>query len=213
MPLNPPPIISAGLALLEQPLLRSDMSRAAMVTFAINVTGTPSVALAQTTVNDFQTAFNTYLGPNFDSEVSLLQPTVRLGALSTVPFEAVATGAVVTGGTSGNFVPPNVACLVKKTTGLGGRENRGRMYLPFFLPQGAVNENGTILSGSLASVQTAVHNFFFALSATPYTPCLAHRVYNTPHPPHYVTEITTGSSVTAMTAEPIIATQRRRLGR
>lgn len=38
--------------------------------------------------------------------------------------------SVITGTTVGETIPNNVALLVRKTTALGGKKNRGRMYLP-----------------------------------------------------------------------------------
>lgn len=213
MPLNPPPTIGSGLCLINQGLIRSDMSRAAEVTFAVLASSTPSVANAQTAVNSFQTVFNSVLGPGFDSEVTILKPTIKMGDGSTTPFEAVATGATIVGGTDGVFSPPNVALLVKKTTGVGGRKNRGRTYFPFFLPNADVLENGTVGAAALASLNSALFSFLGDLATDNIPMVIANRTFNTPVRPHYVTAISAGPHVTNFVGEPLVGTQRRRLGR
>src|ERR1700681_1700113 len=117
MPLNPPPTIELGLGLVQQQLKRNDMGRAAMVTFALNVSGVPSAAVAQDAIYDFQANFVTNFGVLLDAEVLIEQPTIRLGDGSTVPYEAVGAAAAVQGTDAITSAPPQVALLVKKLTG------------------------------------------------------------------------------------------------
>ena len=187
------------------------MSRAALVTFATECTGTPSGALAQTSVNSFQSAFNAHIGNLLDSEVTVDFPTIRLGAGTTTPYEAVANGSSITGGSTSTTVPPNVAVLIKKSTALGGKHNRGRTYIPFLVDVSHVSENGTIDTGTLNTIQTAVTAFFNALTAASIPMCIANKVFNVPLPPHFVTSVNTGPLVTSYVVETLVATQRRRL--
>lgn len=211
MPLSPPPVIQTNLCLITQRLIRSDMSRAALLTFATECTGTPSGTLAQTSVNAFQTAFNAHPATIIDNEVTIDFPTIRLGAGTTVPYEAVANGSSITGGASSTTVPPNVALLVKKVTALGGKQNRGRTYYPFLIDSSLISEAGVIQTSALNTWQGVMNAFLTALSSANIPMCIANKVFNVPLPPHHVTSINTGPLVTGLVVESIAATQRRRI--
>jgi|ERR1700681_4508308 len=213
MPLNPPPTIELGLGLIVQGLLRSDMTRAAEVTYALNVAGVPSVAVAQDAVDDFSNNFQATWGTVLDTDVTMLAPTIKLGDGSTTPFEAVSAVPVALGANITAVVTPNVAVLMKKTSGLGGRQNRGRTYMPFALDANVVNENGTIPAVNVASYTSLGMAMLAQLTLDGEPMVIAHRVFNVPLAPHYVTAIHTGPLVTAYNCESTIATQRRRLGR
>lgn len=213
MPLNPPPTISSGLGLVVQKIQRSDSSVVAEVTFSLAVAGTPSLAVAQDAIDDFQAAFQTMYSPLSDSAALQLQPEIRLGDGSTVPFEAVAAGAAVSGSNSSAMTPPQVCALVKKTTGVGGRANRGRTYFPYMLQQNAVNETGQISSGTLSAFQASLNTFLAQLATDGIPLCISNKIFNQALPPHHVTSINFGNLVTAYNLEQLVATQRRRLGR
>lgn len=209
-----PPTIQNGLMLITQGLVRSDMSRVAEVTFAcIDLTG-GTAADAQDDIDDFQANFNATIGAQLDSEVTILKPTIRMGDGSSTPFEAVAAGATIVGGGVVTSLPPNCALLVKKTTGFGGRHNRGRTYFPFLLDESHVAENGTIDNAELSAFNALMATFLAQLSTDGMKMVIAERIFDLPHPPHHVTQIvTTGNPVTSYVCEPLVATQRRRLGR
>lgn len=211
MPLHPQPNIEMGLLLVTQPLQRSDMSRGALVTFAMDCSSTPTLAGAQDAVDDFQDAFNARLAPSFDSQVIIGQPFAKLGQGLTAPFEVVGSSVAIAGGASLSVPPPQVCALVKKTTSIGGKANRGRTYFPWFVDQSHIAENGIIDSAEVAGLQTHITNFLGDITATGTPMCIANKVFNVPLAPHYVTEINIGPLVTAYTLEPTVATQRRRV--
>lgn len=213
MPLHPPPTIGIGTALVVQKLQRTDMSRAAEVTFCLQLAGTPSVALAQDAIDDFQVNFNATLRNLLDTQVVVAPPTIRLGDGSNVPFEAVAAGAPANGLDANTFVPPNVAFLFKKTTGVGGRKNRGRMYLPFALATSDVSENGTIAGAAVSGGTTQSTAFLAGLVADATAMVIENKTLDTSGPKPFVTAITSGPTVLTFAAEATVATQRRRLGR
>jgi hypothetical protein len=212
MPLNPPPTIFTGLGLITQPLLRTDMTRAAQVTFAcLDLTG-GTAAAAQDMVDDFQANFNANMAPNIDNEVQIQPPTIRMGNGTTVPFEAVAAGATIAGGAAETSPTPNVAVLIKKSTGFGGKANRGRTYMPWFVDVSRVFENGTLDPVYTAAIQVHLSAFLAQLSADGTQMVIANKIFNTPLPPHYVTHITTTTNpVLSYNVEGIVATQRRRV--
>lgn len=218
MPLAPPPTISPGLCLITQQLKRSDMSRAAEVTFAFLDASVTTPANALAAVNKFQAQYNVQFGPLHDSEVTILQPTIRMGDGTTIPTEAVATGATINGADVDTFPPPQVAILAKKLTSFGGRHNRGRTYFPFMVASSDVSENGTVNPVAVAAINTRLAAFLANMAdaviggvALPMH--IANKVFDTPLPPHHVTEINPGSEVSAFVCESLVATQRRRLGR
>jgi hypothetical protein len=213
MPLNPPPTIENGLGLISQQLLRSDMTRAAEVTFAITASGVMGPSVAQDSIDDFQANFNATFGSVMDGQVLVLAPTIRLGDGSDIPFEATASGVVINGGSPGTFMPPSVALLLKKTSGIAGKTHRGRSYFPFMLPTSVVSENGTVDPTEVNAINTIAATFLAQLVTDVIPLVIPNKVFNTPLPPHHVTAINTGPLVAQYLAESKIATQRRRLDR
>jgi hypothetical protein len=213
MPLNPPPLIAANLGLIIQPLKRSDQSRTAELTFAVDVIAGASSANAQDAIDDFQANFNAQWAVGVDTDVTFLQPTIKLGDGTAVPYEAVAAGATINGSDVVDKVPPNVAVLIKKSTGFGGRSNHGRTYFPFLLSQANCAENGTISGATISAYNTVCAAMLAQLLVDGTGMVIAHKVFNTPLPPHHVTSITMGAPVTSWAVEPLVGTQRRRLGR
>jgi hypothetical protein len=213
MPANPPPVIDDGLALIAQKLLRSDMSRAAEVTFALTTGPGATLAIAQDTIDDFQVSFNGAWAATFDSEVSILPPTIRLGTGTDTPYEATAGGAGTVGGSANAFPPPQVACLFKKGTGVGGRKNRGRTYFPFLLSNANVTENGNLVAGVAAALTTVGNTWLAALLADTSPMVIANKVIDHSFTPPRVTFVHIGEQVTSFSCEQLVATQRRRLGR
>ncbi len=88
-------------------------------------------------------------------KVKLAEPdTYRIG---------VAVG-VNSGGLSGVGLPNNTAYLVKKLTGLGGKTNQGRFFLPG-VPASIVDAAGKIPQENLNGVQGVVNAYFNAVNA------------------------------------------------
>jgi hypothetical protein len=73
--------------------------------------------------------------------------------VATDPFE-LAVGEV--GAQVGNSVPTSVAAIVAKKTGLGGRKNRGRIYIPGLLMSNC--ENSVIDDARFGSLQATMDN-------------------------------------------------------
>jgi hypothetical protein len=189
------------------------MSRQALVTCAIFNSGGAGLANVQDVIDDFQANFNTNITPVIDSEVTVLPPFISFGDGTAVPTQAVAAGASVVGGNAGTYMPPNVATIAKKGTGFGGRNHRGRTYFPFINPNTTVSENGTIDPAWNVGVNTRLAAFLAQLVTDGTPMVIANKTYNVPLPPHYVTQVNVGHLVVSYVAEPIIGTQRRRLGR
>jgi len=94
--------------------------------------------------------------------------------------------------------PPNTALLVKLTTDLIGRKNRGRMYIPGVLRDTEVNNSGVIQGAALDALEPVITGLFTALLITEAEPVILHSDESEPTP------------VTGGTASAQVATQRRR---
>lgn len=111
-------------------------------------------------------------------------------------------------GSGGNFpLPANCAVLVQKRTGLAGKKNRGRMYLPA-VPRANIlsaTDPNTLLPAKLTLVQAAMDAFYAALivSGGPdvIQPMILHPL---PNPLQ-------GTVILSFSVQARIATQRDRL--
>jgi hypothetical protein len=213
MPLHPAPTIQGNMLIVTQSFLRSDMSRAAQVGYMLSC-GASDLATYQDAIDDFQANFNANITPKIDNEVSVLPPVGRGGDGTDVPLLVIAAGAAATGGSANPYVPPNCAALFRKRTAAGGRQNRGRTYMPFILDSGDVSENGTINPALVAVLNTALAAFLAQLVTDSTPMAIENKHFSAPPPPLFVTSITASAhQVTSYTCESLIATQRRRLGR
>lgn len=156
-------------------------------------------------INSHVTA-NMWLAANSTAGVTEVQVTPLDGASATSTF-TTGQPAKWSGGGTGDQAP-QVAAVVKFQTALRGRDNRGRLYMPF------ITESNT-LAGSLvaplpSSMTTAWNTFNAALLADGTTPldfCVAS--YDRDHGgagAHY-------TPIINCIAESVLGTQRRRQGR
>lgn len=122
--------------------------------------------------------------------------TLKQGPNETGPtFE---DSRVVSGGTTGVGAVPNTAMLVRKVTGLGGRSNRGRLYLPG-VSTSVITDTGQIGSTALGDYQEVWDTWLTGLDGEGITPVILHSSSSDP------------TAITSMRVEPVLATQRRRL--
>jgi hypothetical protein len=111
------------------------------------------------------------------------------------------SGGVITGSISAASMTPQCAILITKNTALGGRRNRGRMYVPPIYPEEqSVDYNGTIGGTQRTNLQTRWDGVLSALAAASIPMVILHR--SAPFTP---------TEVTSLTVQSLIATQRRRL--
>lgn len=84
------------------------------------------------------------------------------GQASGPPVVWEGTQAPVVGTNAGPALPPNCAFLVRKRTGLAGRQHRGRMYLPACLGVGedSVPSTGVMLEAQRVVLQGRVNTGF-----------------------------------------------------
>lgn len=102
--------------------------------------------------------------------------------------------------------PPNVAYLVRKSTGLIGRKNRGRQYLPASAESG-ITEGGALTTAEAALLQAYADQLFENVFAPPGASNIASIAIL------HDDETVVPTIVTALVAQQSVATQRRRLVR
>jgi hypothetical protein len=151
--------------------------------------------------------------PVLDSQSALYAVTGYFG--NTPPAEDdiwISENAPAPGTRGGASLPPNCAVLMQKRTGVGGRRNRGRCYLPHCVGETDVNEGGVIAAAVLATLQNRADVWLDRLNngGVPGTPTPAFLL-------HGVDPVTGDPFIpTPVTSHPVsgtIATQRRRLRR
>lgn len=211
MPLNPPPVIDANLGLVTQEVqFLAGFGHTSVVTFALDCGG-EDLPTAQDSIDDFFANITAHIAPTYDSGIAFPPPTIKLGNGGTVPVEAVAAGTTVSGSATVSWDSANIAALVKKSTGLGGKQNRGRTYWPYLVPSAHIVEPGLIDSAELPGLQTIMTNFFNQLTTDGTPMVIANKLFNQPLAPHHVVRIQKGPVVTSYVLEQTLATQRRRL--
>ena len=110
--------------------------------------------------------------------------------------------ATITGTVSDACPPSNFSVLVNKSTALGGRRYRGRMFAPpVWINEGAVDSVGLISGSTLSNTTTLWNNFYNSLVTADIQPVLLHQGAGAPIP----------TPITAFTVQALGATQRRRM--
>jgi hypothetical protein len=209
---HPAPTIANNLCLITQRLQSSEWSHVAEITFGYVDNGSHTDLQV---VNHFQTEFGAAFQPLFSNVFTIEQATMLRGDGSNVPTVSQATGGTVVGARNISSPPPQVCALIRKNTNVGGRKNRGRTYIPGVFSSGEMTDNGNLMSGVKANIQTAASALLANLSALSIDMVVVNKtlvVDPTTHKP-YVTAITHSVNVTSYVVEASCATQRRRLVR
>jgi hypothetical protein len=98
-------------------------------------------------------------------------------------------------------MPPNCAILVKKITNIGGRHNQGRCFLPpAWVTEVSVTSTGALAAGDVITINGMLLASLTAMETAGYHAVLLHSTAG-PAP----------VSVTALSVDGRVATQRRRL--
>jgi hypothetical protein len=115
--------------------------------------------------------------------------------------EVLSTTLSIPGVLADNPAPPNTCALVKLGSGLVGKRNRGRVYLPGMLTDDDVNDSGGIDSAAVTSIQGTFEALGDALNVVLAATVILHSDVGTP------------TLVTTAQVQGVAATQRRRLRR
>lgn len=136
--------------------------------------------------------------PRLPSEITLAETRVKLGPNAT--GAAAVAGDPETGSTTGPVASSQVSWLVRKRSSLGGRQGRGRMFLPG-VRESEIGSDGAVSSADVLAWNLALLDFQTLLDGNGTPMVILHSDSLTPTP------------VTSLTLDSTIATQRRRLRR
>jgi hypothetical protein len=191
-----------GFADCSYKLTRSDMSRSSYVTFGVQTTMTDPMSIAAVLVTAFTSTggFAAFL----DSGASLTETRVALG--TGTGEDVVGIDPTISAGQKGGVTsPPNVAMLVHKRTARGGRRGRGRMFVPWSWTTAEVQENGVVLATPLTTANVAVNAWLTKINTGLGAMVILHGPGKS--------TLGAPNTVTSLSVDNIIGTQRRRLGR
>lgn len=189
-------------------------SGAAVVFAGINVGGISPLAIATLV----ETAWDTCDIESIQTDdITMTQVMVKVGPDEDGP------SAVVPGNVQGALVvssaPPNTAYLVHKSTALGGRRGRGRMFIPG-VPEQYVTDSGTIDPAVVAAAPTILNALLNNLDINGVPMALEHEpatewvlVNGQPRRVPVSSSAPVPDEVTGLTLDATAATQRRRLRR
>lgn len=179
-------------------------TRPAFVTFGVeDNTGFDPTGLADV-VRDAWLA-TVSMNSQLDSSTTATEFTVRVGQ----PAGDDAVGSVsstVVGGRALNSGPPSQSVLIHKRTARAGRAGRGRLFMPWWgLTAGELPDNGLIATAQLNTMNATVDTWLAAHTAASAPLVLLHPTPSTP--------VRIPDLITDLSVDPLISTQRRRLGR
>jgi hypothetical protein len=186
-------IIPVGYAHVQHFFTGLAAPNGAAVTYGIQLAGATGGATRAIELHD---AFGDAFMPEVTSQLTLSETHVKYGPNSVGPTYVFA--GPVNGSNGGPPAPPNTAFLLEKKAALGGRKNRGRMFLPG-VDGDEFSPGGVISSGRFGTLTAAAANFLDALETLESPMVILHSASSDP------------STVTELLLDPVLATQRRRL--
>lgn len=194
----------------------SGVPTGAVNTFGFNngAGDTPSAA-----ATEFANEWGNLVMPSLVQNVDLVGTLVKLGPNNTGPSALV--GISHNGEDLSAQAPPNVAYLVNKITGLGGRRGRGRVFLPG-VDETVVTQGGFVDAAKVTQIQNGLDQFVLNMAAHNLGLVVLHspaKIWtlvngrprqiddpNAPAPP-------LPSAITSLQVSAQVATQRRRVRR
>lgn len=195
-------IIPVGFAEAVLPIRNTASSHVATVTFGVDVSGVGG---------DYVTAADA-ITAEWDSDIAsemdfntVTGPCVLSVGQDGGPPLAVSGSTTSAGGSVHTSPPPQVALIIKKLSGTGGRRGRGRFFVPWLLATADVNEGGFIDPSRVTTFTTAFGVFLAGLAASGPPMVLLHS--------DGISAAGDPSPITALVADNLVGTQRRRLGR
>lgn len=192
-------ILPPGFIHITLQLKQGSTARAALVTMACSHVAAP---WGQTETDNLFSAITTSMTPRFDSTVSWQQLVVLVGADGEAG-RFVSVGSTTGAHAAQNLLPPNVAVLIDKQSGVSGRRNRGRMYIPF-IDEGTVGASGVLTGAEQTLFQSMANSLFTNLNSSVTLKTSGAVILHSQTP-------TTPTPCTKFAVESIVATQRRRL--
>lgn len=176
--------------------------RSSFITFGVDPTATDPIVVGTLVAESIATTGS--ILDLVDNTVTMAAIHVALGTDGAEDIHAVVP-RTDSGRSAAINSPNNCALLLHKRTARGGRRGRGRLYLPWSMQEGAVDENGIVLSTFVTSSQVKASLWLADMITRGVPMVLLHSTgLTTEGPPN---------SVTSLVVDGIVGTQRRRLGR
>lgn len=191
-----------GYADISLELTLTGFNRSAYVTFGVDPVDTDPLLVAASVLAAVQGAVS--LKSVLDSNVTMTAIHVSMGTDGAEDLSVDYATSVV-GSASAISAPPNCAALIHKRTARGGRRGRGRMFLPWCVSTGDIDEKGVIQASKITSLGTAMTNFHALLATNNVPMFLLHKPG--------LSAVGVPNAVTSLQVDPLIGTQRRRIGR
>jgi hypothetical protein len=202
--------IPLGYADCSLQIRHSALARPSFLTFGVQCSGVAADAVAEEVFQAICVESSTF-NVIFANEVTLGPVTARVGQDAAEAISVVSSSTPLTGGSAIEKLSANNAVLVHKRTARGGRRGRGRWFIPWFGADADVSEVGIISVGATPPMNTALAGILTRLAANNVPMVLLHSE-SEPGVEHPTTP-GTPNAVTSMVVDPLIGTQRRRLGR
>lgn len=158
-----------------------------------NTTGLTPTQIANDVLNEWVTNLKGLVNVG----VTLASIKVKLGPNSTGLDATILPNQA--GSSTGDLVPGQVAALVRKLTGVGGRKGRGRLYAPGVVREWFTGIPGQLTPDVIADLLEGYEGFLGGLTTSDTPMVLLHGDSTTPTP------------VTGVAVEAFVATQRRRI--
>lgn len=167
----------------------------AAVVYGINLNAVLDPEVAAEKAHD---AWADNLAPLMTADITLQRTLCKFGPNSTGNFGEYAENVV--GEAGGSQASPQVTWLAKKTTGVGGRSGRGRMFIPG-ITDATVAIDGTISGANVAGATVKTRAFLAQLETNDIPMTILHKLSSDP------------DDVTDLVIDSRVATQRRRVRR
>lgn len=201
-------VIPVGYAQIAVAMRHVSQSRTAVVTFGVE--WSVDIAFPSQRCDDILAAFVDGYGPYIDAGVDVGPVSATIGAEGGENVTVVGTD---------HYAPPNqlevepsnVALLVRKSTARGGRRGRGRFYIPWIVPNAAVDDVGQLSGEFHGNMQVASNDLLSNLAAAQPGGAGTPMVLLHSTSPNSATG--SPNPVVGLTVDTLVGTQRRRLGR
>lgn len=195
-------VIPPGYAQASIEYWLAGYTRPAVTTWGLDISA--NVYDAESMANGFHEMYTTAFLPRTDSNVTLRNARIIVG--QDAPDPIIGTSVLTTAGTSSRAsTPPALALMISTPTGLGGRRNRGRKYIPWAVAESDVDEYGTIGSTTITAWNGSCIQFVNELADNQWDLVLLHGAGSSPVP--------APTPITGLAPNPIIRTQKQRQAR
>lgn len=191
------PVIPSGYAEISWHMNLTGGNQKAVTAIGVQLSAADPLEV----LNGAETAFDDNFTPIICDQWEGEDIVLNIGPQNPGTGQQFNFGPWAGGGNATDCLPPNCATLIKKRSNLGGRKNRGRMFLP------SPTEAGTDELGGLSGTQLDdVTNFAAAFLLELQETNGVTRVVIL-----HTDEADAPTTVESMVPDPKIATQRRRM--